>query len=174
MRLLIVILCALSLAGCGVLDDVGPATQATPDPSLYGPATATSNDSPPSSELPVPPKVAPSAEVASELDDGQVGIVDLDGVVGVRPDSLETASDLTLDSLRWSAWGAAGATGEGRLRLPNCQPTCASGGSTEVAARVELSGLKTCDGRRYFDHAEVRIAAPPSGMQPASYLRAPC
>jgi len=41
---------------------------------------------------------------------------------------------------------------------------------------VELSGLKTCDGRRYFDHAEVRVdpKAAPSGMQPASYVRAPC
>jgi len=174
MRLLIVMLSALALAGCGVLDDVGPATQATPDPALYGPPKAESNESPPSSELPVPPKVAPSAEVASELDEGQVGIVDMDGVVGVRPDSLQTASDLTLGELHWSAWEASGATGSGLLRVPNCQPTCATGGATEVVAQVELSGLKTCDGRRYFDHAEVRIASPPSGLQPASYLRAPC
>jgi len=48
-------------------------------------------------------------------------------------------------------------------------------GSAEPAT-VELSGLKTCDGRRYFDHAEVRVdpKVAPSGMQPASYLRAPC
>jgi hypothetical protein len=174
MRVLIVLSCALALAGCGVLDDVGPATQATPDPAVYGPPRATSNESPASSELPVPPQIAPSAEVASELDEGAVGIVDLDGVVDVRPSSLETASDLTVSELSWSVWGGSGATGEGRMRVPNCQPTCAAGGSTEVTARVELSGPKTCDGRRYFDHAEVRIAPPVSGMQPASYLRAPC
>jgi hypothetical protein len=175
-RLRLGILLALALSGCGVLDDAGPATQATPDPAVYGPSRATSNDSPPASELPVPPKVTPSPRVASELDDGQVGVVGITGAVGVKPASLDTAADLTVSDLHWSAWSAAGAAGEGRLQLPSCQPTCADGTATEVPARVELSGLKTCDGRRYYDHAEVRVDPEdaPSGLQPASYLRAPC
>ena len=177
MRLaLVCVLLGLVLAGCGVLDDVGPATQATPDPAMYGPPEATNNDSPSSSELPPPPKVAPSPEVASELDAGQVGVVDMGGAIGVKPASLDTASDLTVSDLHWTAWDVSGATGQGRLRLPTCQPTCAAGGSRELEATVELSGLKTCDGRRYFDHAEVRVdpKVAPSGMQPASYVRAPC
>jgi hypothetical protein len=166
----------LALSGCGVLDDVGPATQATPDPALYGPPKATSNESPSSSELPPPPEQTPSAEVASALDSGEVGVVDLGGAVGVEPATLDTASDLTVSELRWSSWGASGATGDGLLRLPTCQPTCAAGGTEEVPARVELSGLKTCGGRRYFDHAEVSVDPrdAPSGVQPASYVRAPC
>jgi hypothetical protein len=177
MRVLTLALLALALSGCGVLDDTGPATQATPDPALYGPSQATNNDSPASSELPPPPKVAPSREVASELDAGKVGIVSVTGLVGVEPASLDTASDLTVTELRWTAWDASGATGTGRLRLPTCQPDCAAGTVVEVPARVELSAVKTCDGRRYFDHAEVVIVDPrdaPSGMQPASYVRAPC
>ena len=170
------VLLGLVCAGCGVLDDVGPATQATPDPALYGPSEATSNESPRSSELPVPPETTPSPEVASELDAGQVGVVDMGGAVGVKPASLDTASDLTVSRLRWSAWDESGAEGEGTLRMPTCQPTCAAGATIELEARVELSGLKTCDGRRYYDHAEVRIdpKVAPSGLQPASYLRAPC
>jgi hypothetical protein len=177
MRLTLVLaLVALSLAGCGVLDDVGPATQATPDPSIYGPAEATDNDSPTSSELPAPPKVAPSREVAAELDAGRIGIVDIVGTVGVEPAGLDTASDLTVTELHWSHWDASGASGEGVLRVPTCQPTCATGLMQEIPARVELSAVKTCGDRRYFDHAEVRVdpGQAPSGMQPASYVRAPC
>ena len=176
MRRVACLLLVLSLAGCGVLDDEGPATHNAPDPAVYGPSKATSNDSPPSSELPPPPEVSPGPEVASRLEAGSVGIVGFDGAVGVEPESLETASDLTVSALRWTAWGASGASGSGRLRIPTCQPNCATGTATEVPARVELTGLKTCDGRRYFDHAEVRVAAEdaPSGLQPASYLRAPC
>jgi hypothetical protein len=176
MRLVLLALCALSLAGCGVLDDVGPATQATPDPSIYGPAEATNNDSPTSSELPPPPKVAPSREVASELDAGRIGIVDIVGAVGVEPTTLDTASDLEVTELKWARWDESGASGEGVLRIPTCQPTCATGLLQEIRAGVELSAVMTCDGRRFFDHAEVRVDPneAPSGMQPASYLRAPC
>jgi hypothetical protein len=176
MRVLTLLALALALSGCGVLDDVGPATQATPDPALYGPPEATNNDSPASSELPPPPEVAPSEAVASELDAGKVGIVGITGIVGVEPSSLDTASDLTVTDMRWTTWDATGAAGEGRLLLPSCQPNCAAGTVTEVPARVELSAVKTCGGRRYFDHAEVVVDPrdAPSGMQPASYLRAPC
>jgi hypothetical protein len=175
MRLL-ALLALLALSGCGVLDDAGPATQATPDPAVYGPSHATGNESPSSSELPPPPSTTPSPQVASELDAGQVGVVDMGGAIGVKPASLDTSSDLTVSKLQWSAWDASGAEGEGTLRMPTCQPTCAGGATIELQAQVELSGLKTCDGRRYFDHAEVRIdpKVAPDGLQPASYLRAPC
>src|SRR3954453_12194164 len=103
MRLrLAALLALLALPGCGVLDDVGPATQATPDPALYGPPAATSNESPSSGELPPPPQRTPSPQVASELDSGQIGVVDLGGAVGVMPGTLDTASDLTLSELHWS------------------------------------------------------------------------
>ncbi len=78
--------------------------------------------------------------------------------------------------MRWSRWGADGAAGAGELRLLDCQPTCASGGSRARAARIKLSGVKTCDGRRYFERGKVLLDPKdtPSGAQPATYLRAPC
>jgi hypothetical protein len=173
---LAVVLVALVCAGCGVLDEKGPATRNAPDPAVYGPSKTTSNSSPPSSAIRVPPVVSPSPSVAAALDAGTVGVVDLVGTVGVKPVSLDTAADLTVEGLTWTSWSASGASGSGRLRMLTCQPNCAIGGAIEVPARVVLSDVKTCDGRRYFDHAEVRIDPEdaPSGMQPASYLRAPC
>jgi hypothetical protein len=174
--LLILVLMALLVSGCGVLDDEGPATQATPDPAVYGPSHATGNDSPTSRELPPPPTVKPSTQVADALAAGGVGIVGITGVVAIEPESLDTAADVTVTGLRWTTWDVAGATGEGRMTVPTCQPTCASGATEDFPAQVVLSGAKVCDGRRYFDHAEVRIDPrdAPSGLQPASYLRAPC
>ena len=57
------------------------------------------------------------------------------GAVGVKPASLDTASDLTRQRLRLAAWDASGAAGEGTLRMPTCQPTCAAGSTIELEAR---------------------------------------
>ena len=62
--------------------------------------------------------------------------------------------------------------------MPTCQPDLRAGGVDRGRpARIKLSGVKTCDGRRYFDHGEVSIDPKdrPSGrQQPATYVRAPC
>jgi hypothetical protein len=169
-------LCALALAlgGCGVLDDEGPAVPKAPDPAVYGPAKATKTAVP---QLPVPKLVEPTAAVARALDSGSIGVVDLSGEVTIEPGSLDTAADLTLNDVHWSSWGA-GAAGTGRLRVLSCQPTCAGSGTTDVPARIALSGVKTCDGRRYFEHGEVMIdprdAPSDDAGQPTTYLRAPC
>jgi hypothetical protein len=167
-RLLACVACGLLLAGCGVLDEEGPAAERTPDPAVFGPEKAVERQ-PPTFEA--PKLLPPSAEVARELEAGGIGVVDLTGRVAIEPGTLETASDATLEGLRWSDWGEAGARGTGELRLLDCQPTCSSGGTEHLAATVTLSGVKTCDGRRYFATGEVELD---SGRQPASYLRAPC
>jgi hypothetical protein len=102
--------------------------------------------------------------------------VDLTGTVAIEPETLETSSDGTLEGLRWSSWGAEGAEGAGELRLLDCQPTCAGGGSERLPATIKLAGSKMCDGRRYFETGEVLLDAQdsPTGEQPATYLRAPC
>jgi hypothetical protein len=170
-------LCALAFAigGCGVLDDEGPAVPKAPDPAVYGPAKATKTAVP---SIPVPKLAEPTAAVARALDGGSIGVVDLSGDVSIEPGSLDTAADLTLADVHWSSWGDGGAAGTGRLRMLTCQPTCAGSGTKDVPARIALSGVKTCDGRRYFEHGEVLIAprdAPSDGAgQPTTYLRAPC
>jgi hypothetical protein len=167
-RLLVLALLLLGVSGCGVLDDEGPALSQPLDPSKYGAPTAVPGFQP---EVPIPKLVPPRGAVAKALDSGAIGVVDLGGVVQIEPDTLDTASDITLVALRWTSWDRSGAHGEGTLRMPNCQPTCATGGVDELPARVELSGVKTCSGRRYFDHGEVRLDA---HDPPATYVRAPC
>jgi hypothetical protein len=175
MRWLLVLTLFL-FAGCGVLDDEGPAPSGKPDPAVYGPPQAVPTTS--AATVPVPPAREPSASVARALDGGAIAVVDLSGAVAIEPESLETASDLTLEGVHWSHWGDDGASGSGRLRVLTCQPTCASSGVKEVAARVTLSGVKRCDGRNYFERGEVLIdpkdTPSGSGDQPATYVRAPC
>jgi hypothetical protein len=173
MRSLAVLTLFVLLAGCGVLDDEGPALTNAPDPAVYGPEQAVPREQPPFDA----PKLAEPAEgVARALDAGQIGVVDLTGTVAIQPDTLETASDQTLEGVRWSRWDAGGAEGEGSLRALTCQPTCASGGTKTVPARVRLTGVRVCDGRQYYERGEVLLDPKdtPSGSQPATYLRAPC
>jgi hypothetical protein len=172
-RLLAGLACAALLSGCGVLDEEGPAAERTPDPAAYGPSQAVKRERP---SFAAPEPVPPSAEVARALDAGGIGVVDLTGTVAIEPETLETASDATLEGVRWSSWGEGGAEGTGELVVLDCQPTCAGGGKDRVRATIRLSGVATCDGRRYFAGGEVVVAAEdtPSGEQPASYLRAPC
>ena len=172
MRWLVLCL-ALLVAGCGVLDDEGPALTNAPDPAVYGPEHAVDRE-PPAFDA---PKLAePPPEVARSLDAGAIGVVDLTGTVAIEPSSLETASDATLEEIRWSSWDEHGAEGSGRLRALTCQPTCAGGSTKTVAARIELSGVKVCGGRQYYERGEVLVDPKdtPSGSQPATYVRAPC
>jgi hypothetical protein len=173
MRLFLVFACALLVAGCGVLDDEGPALSQGPDPAVYGPPHAVPREAPP---IEVPDLRPPSGQVARELDAGVVGVVDVTGAVGVRPTLLDTARDARVESLTWTRWGEDGATATGDLRLRDCQPNCARGLTQTIPATVTLSGVRVCEGRHYFTAAEVRIdpALTPSGEQPATYVRAPC
>lgn len=172
-RLLACLACGLSLAGCGVLDEAGPVAERTPDPATYGPREAVAREEP---AFAAPKPAAPSAEVARALDGGAIGVVDLTGRVAIEPHSLEAASDATLEGVRWSSWGERAAEGAGELRRLDCQPTCAGGGDDRVPATIKLSGVTTCDGRRYFESGEVLVDPrdTPSGEQPATYVRAPC
>jgi hypothetical protein len=165
---LAVVLCAVLFAGCGVLDDEAPTLSQGPDPKVYGPTEAVPREQP---EIPIPRLHSPSAAVARSLEAGEVGVVGMTGVIGVRPKELETANDVRIDALVWSRWGADGAVGEGELLTRECQPTCAGGRTETTPATVTLSGVRECRGRRYFERAEVSVI---SGEPPATYVRAPC
>ena len=128
-----------SFAGCGVLDDEGPALSQGPDPKVYGPSEAVPREPP---EIPIPRLQSPSEEVARALEAGEIGVVGMTGVIGVRPKALDTANDVRIESLTWSRWGADGAVGEGEMRSRECQPTCASGRTKSIPATVTLSGVR--------------------------------
>jgi len=162
----------LALAGCGVVVDEKPvATPIHLDPKRYGPPQAVpGGESPAVAPRPSPEPV--SAAVARRLDAGTVGVMDIEGRVGIRPPQLETAKDGTVEKLSWSRWGADGAQGTGEFALLECKPSCATSQRTRVPAKITLSEVRRCpDGRRYFGSAAVSIT---SGEPPASYVRAPC
>jgi len=176
MRLIALCVMAGLAAGCGVTPDEHVINPAAPplDPHKYGPRQAAAS-------VPIAvdrPHARPaSSAVASRLEAGVVGVVDLSGAVGVRPRTLETSADATLQDLRWSRWDASGAQGSGRLRILDCSPSCAIGRPRLIPATVTLSAVRECSGRFYFDAAAVRIdpaASPVRGEQPATYVRAPC
>jgi hypothetical protein len=173
MRRLATLVCAVLVTGCGVLDDEGPPVRQPLDPAVYGPAQATARERPTID----PPRVSvPSGAVARELARGAIGVVDVTGAVGVRPTMLETSRDARLESLNWTRWGRNGAHGTGELRALTCQPTCANGSTRTAAATIRLSGVRECDGRRYYETAELEIApgSTAAGEPPAIYVRAPC
>jgi hypothetical protein len=122
------------------------------------------------------PKLKPlSDEVASELDRGLVGVVDLDGVAAIRPKRLDFASDATLEDITWSTWGDGAAEGSGQVRMVDCDPTCAQGKAVEFKATVRLVQPKACQEGQFYDRVEVRLERTDGGpSEPASFVRAPC
>ncbi len=118
-----------------------------------------------------PPLEKPSAAVASALAGGAVGVVGVEGDVGVRPRSLDVSSDGTLEGLTWKDWGDSSAAGTGELRLRDCDPTCASGSIETYKATIRLSSPRLCGRATYFDKARVEIG---EDIPPRNYVRAPC
>ncbi len=159
-------LVAVALAGCGA--DERPAG---PPPAPKGDFGPTEPGTGTRARPQAPPLAQPSAAVAAALTAGAVGVVGVEGDVGVRPRALEISADATLAGIRWERWSAGSAAGRGTLRLRDCDPTCASGNIDEFAATVRLSGPRLCGRAAYFDRAQVEVsdAAPPT-----TYVRAPC
>jgi len=118
-----------------------------------------------------PPRKQASAPVAAQLDGGTVGVVGVDGAIGVRPASLAVAADGTIEDLKWSRWGSRKALGDGRMRILDCDPTCAGGGVDHVQVEIELSAPRLCGRATYFDRA---VLTGGGDDPPASYVRAPC
>jgi hypothetical protein len=162
----VLIAAVLLIAGCGAREQ--PAAAPTAPPGDYGP---TKPGSGPRKRPVAPPSRRPSAAVAAALASGQVGVVGVEGVIGVRPRSIDVAADGALEDIRWRSWGPQGAEGGGSLRTRDCDPTCASGDIEHVAATITLSRPRVCGRASYFDRAVVRVAR---GAQPQSYVRAPC
>ena len=158
---------ALVLAGCGGEREAAQAPRPLPSGDL-GPAQPGHG----TRARPVaPPSRKPSSVVAAALSAGTVGVIGVDGAIGVRPASLDVSSDGTLERVSWSRWGSGSAVGAGRLRVLDCDPTCAGGGEKLLEATIRLSAPRLCGRATYFDRAVVSVGGQ---SPPASYVRAPC
>ena len=163
---------ALALAGCGGSEERDRASAPPTVKGDWGPSEPGSGER----ARPVaPPRKAPSAAVASLLDAGTVGVVGVEGAVGVRPRSLDVSADGVLEDLSWDRWDDRGAEGTGVLEVRDCDPTCASGGHDSFLATIRLSEPRLCGRATYFDAARVELDdAPASAGEPTTYVRAPC
>jgi hypothetical protein len=165
--ILIAGLAALALAGCGG-DEREAAAVPQPPRGDWGPTEPGSGER----KRPAAPELQePAAAVAQSLAAGATGVVGVEGAVGVRPRALDVSADGTLERLRWDTWEGATAEGRGRLRLRDCDPTCASGGLDYADATIRLSQPRLCGRATYFDKAEVVLD---DGPRPTAYVRAPC
>ena len=168
-----ILVLVLALAGCGETEERGQAAAPPVPKGDFGPDQQGSGER----ARPVaPPRKAPSATVAAELDAGTIGVVGVEGVVAVRPSSLDVSADGTLEDLRWERWGSGSAEGTGTLKLRDCDPSCASGGRDSFAATIRLSSPRLCGRATYFDRAEVELDAAGEAAEgdPTTYMRAPC
>jgi hypothetical protein len=165
-----VLLClalTLVVAGCGDGEDGGAPAQRPLDIT-----TGKDQTLPPQPA----PKLKPLSErVASELDQGTVGVVDMDGRAAIRPERLDFASNAALEGITWSRWDNREAEGSGQVRLVDCDPTCAQGKAVEFKATVRLVQPKSCQEGQFYDRVEVRLERTDGGPpEPASFVRAPC
>ncbi len=164
----VVALAAIALAGCGEqVPDVGdlrPVRAAPPDTAAPGP---TSEDAELVRRLRrLHPGSAPR---------GATVVVDVTGDDLVdRPRVIEFAKDGTLSDLRWTGWGSDVAIGRGTVGLLQCTPSCARGVRRRSVATIRLSRLKRCDGRRFYDAAEVTVGAGADRSFARAFIGAPC
>ena len=171
MRVAVLIL-ALAIGGCGASGEQ-PRTAAAPavPKGDWGPEQPGSGER----ARPVPPpREKPSAAVARLLAAGTVGVVGVEGAIGVKPSTLEVSADGTLEDLRWDRWDSGGAEGSGTLKVRDCDPSCASGGKDAYPATVRLSAPRLCGPATYFDRARVELDAGDTPTPATSYVRAPC
>ena len=65
------------------------------------------------------------------------------GYQGREPSTIDFSGDSTniVTHLTWTSWGPSTATGRGSIGLNNCQPNCAQGTVTQVAASIDLGAV---------------------------------
>ena len=171
----LILVLSVALGGCGASDERASSAAKPVPKGDWGPTEPGTGER----KRPVaPPRKAPSAAVAQLLEAGTVGVVGVEGAVGVRPASLDVSADGVLEEVSWGRWDDRGAEGSGTLKVRDCDPTCASGGRDAFAATIRLSEPRLCGAATYFDRARVELDGAPESLSraggPTTYVRAPC
>lgn len=165
---LVAVASSLALGACGEeVADIGDlGAERAPPPATAGPG-ATSED---------PRLVARLRRLhPGSARRGSVVVVDVTGDdLTDRPPQLEFAKDGVLGGLRWTGWGSQEAVGRGAVRLLECTPSCARGVRRSSVATIRLTRLERCEGRRFYDAAEVTFGAGAERGHARAFLGAPC
>ena len=144
------------------------------EPTTKGPSSATFTV--PGEATPAaPPPECPRGGVSLTSAQASVRVADLRGTRPPIPATLRTSNDLTLECLRWSAWGGERAEGRGVARLLQCTPTCATGQLRFLPVDVVLTGRRRCDGTAFYTDARLRLReAADLPQPPKAYVTPPC
>ncbi len=105
---------------------------------------------------------------------GALYVLDLTNIGHMQPATLQFASDGTLLHLQWSSWGGSEAVAHGTALLRTCKPDCATSPLVSYPGTVKLSGLKTCDGARFYTDSSVVAETKNGPWRLASFMRNPC
>lgn len=131
------------VVGAAVLAGCGTAAERAAGP---GATTTTTTAPAPTTTGPTPATTAPASDTGPS-GGGPVLIVRAFGASagydGRKPSTIAFSRDSSniVQHLTWSSWGPTTAAGHGTVALDNCQPNCAQGSVTQVAATVDLSSV---------------------------------
>lgn len=182
---------AAALAGCGVHDPAPVTRTATtrasaPATTAPAPTVRPSQTTPPGSAGTAPStrpqatQSAPSARVPTSsrtLDpaaqSARAAVTYLaeclDDELVQRPRSFTLScgdGNQSLDSLRWSNWGADRATASGSMVLNTCEPSCANGTMRRYPVRVVASRLVEGEASATYRTLVVTVVGPLPAGQP--------
>ncbi|MGN6871638.1 MAG: hypothetical protein ACTHMY_24850 [Solirubrobacteraceae bacterium] len=105
---------------------------------------------------------------------GALYVLDLTNIGHAQPATLAFASHGILKQLRWSSWGGSVAVAHGTAVLRSCKPDCATGPLVSYPGTVKLTGLKACDGARFYVDSSVVADTKTGPWRLASFMRNPC
>jgi hypothetical protein len=158
------------LAGCSQASSTpGPTVTVTVTPSQQAqggglgqtPTTAPSTTGPTTGTPSTP--AAPVGDVGVCI----TPVVTCHGELKTEPSEIILSGDGTafVTGLTWTGWGLASATGQGTLKLDNCNPNCAQGSLTSYGATIVVSKLTPYTGGAAYADMLVEAAGSPFGTK---------
>lgn len=159
---------AVAVAGCGAAEQK-PRTRGPSEATFTVTATTAAGASEPKPRCRPAPDQPPLARTRRD-----VRVAGLDEKPKTRPRTLVVAREIKLSCLVWTSFGGATASASGIAEVLDCVPTCAQSASGQRAARVAVSDLRSCSGRRFYSRVRLEVGADDPVERPRGYLTVPC
>ena len=106
----------------------------------------------------------------------EVSLSAVEGIPVERPSASVTDADIDamLESMRWSQWGGAVASGRGTVALRDCTPSCANGHTVDYPVTVTLTHPVSCFGVRFYGDSLIVAETARGRQRLPSFIRNPC
>lgn len=161
----LVLAAVIAVAGCGESEQ----------PRTRGPADATFTV--PEQET-VAKEPAPTCRRAPRVKRSKRGrdvrVAGLDSKPKRRPRKLEVAREISLSCLVWSSFGGGSAEASGRAEVLDCVPSCAQSDTARREARLRVTKLRRCRGRRFYSKASLLLGRGEDAERAPIVVTVPC